>query len=70
MIFPTIKGQTNHQIHAIKNTKQTECGFPYADFFETKTSLKKNIKFRSIEKITCMVCRRYIKELIINIPKD
>jgi hypothetical protein len=63
VIFPTIKGPINDKIHAIKNIKRTECGILFPEFFETLTTVKRNVKFLNINKISCRRCRDAIKQL-------
>jgi hypothetical protein len=62
MLFPIISGSFSKKNHAIKNSKVTECGIPYADFYEDFRRAKKSIFLRNVNDLNCYICRSKIEK--------
>ncbi|TYS77622.1 hypothetical protein FZD05_13435 [Rossellomorea aquimaris] len=52
--------------HAIKDSKMTECGIPYPDFYEDDKHAMKLIYFREVKEISCQKCKENIEPFMDN----
>ncbi|MGF3103683.1 hypothetical protein [Rossellomorea sp. DUT-2] len=66
MLFPVIEGPVSNKKHAIKNSKVTECGIPYPDFYEDDKEAMKAIYFREVNELSCQMCKEKIENLLEN----
>jgi hypothetical protein len=64
LLFPIISGAFSNKNHAIMNSRKTECGIPYHEFYESFTKAKKAIYFREIKTLSCSKCKSAIENLL------
>jgi hypothetical protein len=63
LLFPIISGHFSNKNHVIKNSRKTECGIPYREFYENFTKAKKAIYFQEINTLSCSRCKSAIENL-------
>jgi hypothetical protein len=66
LLFPVIEGPVSDKKHAIKDSKMTECGIPYPDFYEDDKHAMKSIYFREVKEISCQKCKENIEPFMDN----
>jgi hypothetical protein len=66
LLFPVIEGPVSDKKHAIKDSKMTECGIPYLDFYEDDKHAMKSIYFREVNELSCLKCKEKIENLLDN----
>jgi hypothetical protein len=64
LLFPIISGHFSNKKHAIRNSRKTECGISYHEFYENFTKAKKAIYFREIKTLSCSNCKSAIDNLL------
>jgi hypothetical protein len=66
LLFPVIEGTVSDKKHAIKDSKMTECGIPYPEFYEDDIQAMKSIYFREVNELSCPKCKEKIENLLDN----